>query len=190
MTGTKTAQYCSQHALDGMVNGRSIKCRTEGCGKQPSFGVAGTKTMEYCKQHAPDGMVNARSRKCRTEGCDKQSSFGVAGTKTMEYCAQHPLDRMVNVAKNGTFVNAEEYMRRKVDPHRSEEEVVVSISLSGTKWKSVHPAANASAPSDGSGDSHKRPRHSDVKSKAERMTMPATDMLKYSSVKSEVLLSL
>ena len=81
-------------------------------------------------------------------------------------------------------------MRRKVDPHHSEEEAVVSISPSGTKWKSVHPAANASAPSDGSGDFHKRPRHSDVASKVEGLTMPATDMLKYSSVTSEVLLSL
>ena len=108
----------------------------------------------------------------------------------MECCAEHALDGMVNVTKNGTFANAEEYMRRKVDPHHSEEEAVVSISPSGTKWKTVHPAANASAPSDGSGDSHKRLRHSDVESKAEGLTMPVTDMLKYSSVKSEVLLSL
>ena len=60
-----------QHAPDGMVNVRSRKCRTEGCGKRPSFGIAGTKTGEYCVQHAPDGMVNVCSRKCRTEGCGK-----------------------------------------------------------------------------------------------------------------------
>ena len=79
-----------------------------------------------------DGMVDVRSRKCRIEGCDKQSSLGVAGTKTMEYCAQHAPGGMVNVTKNGTFANAEEYMRRKVDPHHSEEEVVVNICPSGT----------------------------------------------------------
>ncbi|CAN0309166.1 unnamed protein product [Ascophyllum nodosum] len=185
VTGTKTAQYCAQHALDGMVNVCSINCQTQGCGKRSSFGVAGTKMTENCVQHAMDGMVDVRSRKCRTEGCDKQSSFGVAGTKTMEYCAQRAPGGMVNVTKNGTFANAEEYMRRKVDSHHSEEEAVVS-----TKWKTVHPAANASAPSDGSGDSHKRPRHSDVESKAEGLTMAVTDMLKCSSVKSEVLLSL
>ena len=80
-----------------MVDVRRRKCRTEGCGKQPSFGVAGTKTVRYCAQHALDGMVNVCSRKCRTEGCGKQPSFGVAGTKTVRYCAQHALDGMVNV---------------------------------------------------------------------------------------------
>ena len=61
---------------------QSRRCRTEGCGKIPSFGVAGTKTVEYCLQHATDGMVDVKSRKCRTEGCGKRPSFGVAGTKT------------------------------------------------------------------------------------------------------------
>ena len=124
--------------------------------------MTGTKTAQYCTQHALDGMVNVRSRKCRTEGCGKQPSFGVAGTKTIEYCAQHALDGMVNVTKNGTFANVEEYMRRKVDSNHFEEEAVVNISPSGTEWKAVYPAANASAPSDSSGDAHKRPRHSDI----------------------------
>ena len=73
------------------------KCRTEGCGKRASVGVAGTKPGEYCAQHAPEGMVNVRSKKCRTEGCGKQPLFGVAGTKTVEYCAQHAPEGMVNV---------------------------------------------------------------------------------------------
>ena len=77
--------YCAQHAPDGMVNVKSRKCRTEGCGKQPSYGVAGTQTVEYCCQHARDGMVIIySSRKCRTEGCGKKPSYGVAGTKTAE----------------------------------------------------------------------------------------------------------
>ncbi|CAN0228026.1 unnamed protein product, partial [Ascophyllum nodosum] len=75
-----------------MVNITKTKCRTEGCGKQPSFGVAGTKTKEYCSQHAPDGMVDIKSRKCRTKGCGKIPSFGVAGTKTKEFCSQHAPD--------------------------------------------------------------------------------------------------
>ena len=78
---------------------RSRKCRTEGCGTIPSFGVAGTKTVEYRAQHAPEGMVDVKSRKCRTEGCGKLPSFGVAGTKTREYCAQHALEGMVDVKK-------------------------------------------------------------------------------------------
>ena len=98
VVGTKTAEYCAQHAQDGMVDVRSSKCRTEGCGKQPSFGVAGTKTARYCVQHAPNEMVNVKTkRKCRTEGCGKRPSFGVAVTKTAEYCAQHAPDGMVAV---------------------------------------------------------------------------------------------
>ena len=97
-------EYCSQHAPDGMVNIDSRKCKTEGCGKQSSYGVAGTKTAEFCAQHAvdytqhsPDGMVDVYNRKCRTKGWGKGPSYGIAGTKTMEYCAQHALDRMVDV---------------------------------------------------------------------------------------------
>ena len=72
-----------------MVDVKSKTCRTEGCGKQSSFGVAGTNTREYCAQHAPVGMVNVTSKKCRTEGCGKLPSFGVAGTKIREYYIVH-----------------------------------------------------------------------------------------------------
>ena len=57
VAGAKTAEYCAQHAPDGMVDVYNRKCRTGSCGKQPSFGVAGTKTAEFCAQHATDGMV-------------------------------------------------------------------------------------------------------------------------------------
>ena len=90
-------EYCARHAPDGMVNVRSRKCRTEGCGKKPSYGVSGAKTAEYCAQHAPDGMIDVKNRKCGTEGCGKTPSFGVAGTKTAEYCAQHAPGGMVDV---------------------------------------------------------------------------------------------
>ena len=81
-----------QHAPDGMVNVCSTKCRTEGCDKWPSFGVAGTRTLEYCAQHALDGIVNLKTRKCRTEGCGKRPSFGVAGAKTAEYFYNDSID--------------------------------------------------------------------------------------------------
>ena len=48
VAGTKTVEYCAQHAPDGMVDVKCRKCRTEGCGKSPSYGVAGTKSAEYC----------------------------------------------------------------------------------------------------------------------------------------------
>ncbi|CAN0472909.1 unnamed protein product, partial [Ascophyllum nodosum] len=63
VAGTKTAEFCSQHAPDGMEMQKE-EMITEGCDKQPSFGEAGTKTPKYCTQHAPDGMVNVTNRKC------------------------------------------------------------------------------------------------------------------------------
>ncbi|CAM9897347.1 unnamed protein product, partial [Ascophyllum nodosum] len=48
VAGTKTAEYCAQHAPDGMVDIRSGTYRTEGCGKVSLRGVAGTKSTEYC----------------------------------------------------------------------------------------------------------------------------------------------
>ena len=71
-----------------MVDVCSKTCRTEACGKQPSFGVADTKTAEYCANHAPGGMVNVCHKKFRSEGCGKQPFFPVVGTKTVKYCAQ------------------------------------------------------------------------------------------------------
>ena len=63
---TNTVEYCSPHALEGMVDVKNIKCRTEGCGKLAYFGVTGTIMKEYCAQHAPEGMADVKNRKCRT----------------------------------------------------------------------------------------------------------------------------
>ena len=87
----------SAQRLINIVNVKNRKYRTEGCSKQPSFGVASTKTLEYCTQHAPDEKISAKKRKCKTEGSGKELSFGVAGTKTAEYCTQHAPDGMINV---------------------------------------------------------------------------------------------
>ncbi|CAN0478399.1 unnamed protein product [Ascophyllum nodosum] len=97
VAGTKTAEYCAQHAPHGMVDVYNKKCKAESCSKRPSFGVAGTKTAEYCAQHTLDGMVDVKPRKRKTEGSGKKLSFGVAGTTTVEFCAQHASDGMVDV---------------------------------------------------------------------------------------------
>ena len=193
VAGTKTAEYCAQHAPDGMVNVKSRKCRTESCGKEPSFGVAGTKAAEYCVQHASDGMVNICSKKCRTESCVKIPSFGVAGTKTAEYCAQHAPDGMVDVksrkcrtqgcGKGPSFVVAgrttAEYCAqraklqfgvgknrdREVGPLHFWKETIGNAIPSGAKHTTVHlPPTKTSQPSGVSPDSHKRVRHPDVTS--------------------------
>ena len=46
VAGTRKAEYCAQHAPDGMVNVRYKICRTEGRHKQVRFGEVYTKTSE------------------------------------------------------------------------------------------------------------------------------------------------
>ena len=70
VAGTTIAEYCAQHAQNGMVDVKNRKCGFKGCGKRPSFGLANIGTAEYCPQHAP---------------------FGVNGTSKMEYCARHTM---------------------------------------------------------------------------------------------------
>ena len=65
-----------------MADVKNRKCRIDGCGKGPLYGVAGTKPLEYCAQHASDGILNVDSRKWRTESYGHGPSYGVKGTKT------------------------------------------------------------------------------------------------------------
>ena len=87
---TKIVEYCAQHALNGVVNLYNIKCRTEGCGKRPSFGVAGTNSAEYCAQHSTDRTVNVCRKMSTSESCKK--SFRMANTKEAKHFAQHALN--------------------------------------------------------------------------------------------------
>ncbi|CAM9266697.1 unnamed protein product [Ascophyllum nodosum] len=183
VAGTRTVEYCAQHAPDGMVivcstkqrgtegcgkwsssgvAGSSLtdyvmgskKCRTQGCVMRPSFGVAGTRTAEYCAQHAPNGMVNVNGReKCRIEGCSNQLSFGVTDTRKTAYCIQHTRPRY----------RFEGHSRQEIGPHHSDKKNIGGAS--GAKRKTV-PAifAHASPPSDMSGGSRKRVQHLDITS--------------------------
>ena len=190
MAGTETAEYCAQHAKNGMVNVQSRNCKTEGCGTRPLFGVAGARTAEYCAQHAKYGMVDVQNRKCRTEGYDKHLSFGVAGTKTTKPCAQHAPDGMIYVksskcrtescSKEPSFgvagsrmaeycaqnirprFDVEGYIRRETGPHHSEEQTIENASQSDVKRK-ISPC-QASPLSDGIEGSCKRVRHLDIAS--------------------------
>ena len=146
--GTKTAEYCRQHASDGMVIVRGNMCGTDGCGKHPSFGVAGTKTAEYCRPHALGGMVNVR-RKVRTEDSGMISVFEVAVTKTVDYCAQHMRPRC---GVGGC--------RRGIDPNHSRKESLGVATLSSSKHETVHsPPVQASPLSGDRRVSRKRVRH-------------------------------
>ncbi|CAN0097843.1 unnamed protein product [Ascophyllum nodosum] len=195
VAGTKTMEYCAQHAPDGMVNVKNKKCKTKGCRRGPSFGVAGTKTVEYCAQHASDGMVGVCSIKCRSEGCDKQTSLGVACTKTVEYCALHA----------GPKCDVEGYTEEEVGPPHSGREIIGNITPNGAEHKIVHPPAITPPPSECSRGSRKRVHHSEITSTASKRaisresaggagTMPDVDgqnslVKRDNSVKIEVQLS-
>ena len=197
MADAKTAEHCSQHAPDGMVNVRSSACRTESCGKRPLFGVTGTKTSEYCTQHAPEGRVDVKNRKGITEGCGKQPSFGVAGTKAVEYGAHFAPNGMVDAcSRNGTTggcgkklsfgvantitveyhaqntrlkCGVEGHREREVSPHHYGKETIGGVIPSGGKHTDVHPLlTQASPPSAGSRGSRKRARHSEITSTASK----------------------
>ncbi|CAM9918179.1 unnamed protein product [Ascophyllum nodosum] len=180
MAGTTTAEYCAQHAPDGMVNIFSRKGKTEGFGKQPLFGVEGTKTEEYCVQHTLDGMVDVCNRKYRTEGCGSLPSFGVAGTKTAEYCPQHASYEMVDVcskkcrtqgcgkkplfgvANTRTTEYCAQHARLKcgVGPHHSGNKTIGYVTPTGATAITFRPSpTNASPPSGASWGSRKRVRH-------------------------------
>ena len=155
-------ECCAQHAPDGMVDVKSRKCRTEGCGKRPSHGVGGTKTAEYCAQHAPDGMVDVCTKKCRTEGCGKKPSFGVTNTRTAEYCAQHArLKCGVEGCREG-----------EVDPHHSGKDIIGNMLPNGAKYQTVHPPATTSPQSEGGQGSRKRVRHPEFTSTASMRPIP------------------
>lgn len=68
MEGTKKAERCAQHAMDGMVNVLYKRCGHPGCTTRPSNGVRG-ETPEFCLQHAEQGIVVSRTgRPANSEG--------------------------------------------------------------------------------------------------------------------------
>ncbi|CAN0439672.1 unnamed protein product, partial [Pylaiella littoralis] len=64
VAGTETAEFCSGHANDGMVDVVTKKCTRLGCTKQPRYGMAGTKMAEFCSGQSKGGMVDVVTKKC------------------------------------------------------------------------------------------------------------------------------
>ena len=92
VAGTKTVEYCAQHAPDEMVDIKSKKCRTQGCGKGPSFGMAGTTTAEYCAQRArlQFGVEKNRDREVGPHHFWKET-IGNAIPSGAKHTTVHPL---------------------------------------------------------------------------------------------------
>ena len=97
--GSKTAEFCVQHAIEGMVPVvKGKRCAHPSCNKQPLYAQERGKMREFCAQHKKEGMVDVARKRCAHPSCNKQPSFGVEGSKTAEFCAQHKKGGMTNVA--------------------------------------------------------------------------------------------
>lgn len=66
---TTRAEFCSQHAREGMVDVRNKGCGHHGCSTQPSYRFPG-ETSQVCAQHAREGMVSKYGKHRGVDGPD------------------------------------------------------------------------------------------------------------------------
>eukprot|EP00752_Nemacystus_decipiens_P005692 g5152.t1 len=77
------------------------KCPVQGCGKEPSFGVAGTRSAKFCRVHADPTMVNVRAnRKCASPGCETRPAYGQPGSGKSQFCKPHALPGMAKYCQD------------------------------------------------------------------------------------------
>ena len=67
------AEYCRDHAEDGMVDVDTKKRIHHRCIRQPSLGKAGGKA-EYCRDHADDWMVDVTKNRCLNHSTVKRAA--------------------------------------------------------------------------------------------------------------------
>ncbi len=89
------AEYCSEHADDGMVDVRSKRCAHADCTTRPSCGKAGGKA-EYCRDHAEDAMVNVNRKRCAHGSSSTSARFSVEGGARI-FCARHDEEGFVSL---------------------------------------------------------------------------------------------
>ena len=106
-----SADYRSQHKLEGMIDVIHKRCIAPECMKSPSFGVEGG-SPQYCADHKPAGVIDVffgRSpekellrdgvpkahKRCMATGCTVLRSFGIPG-QPAQYCNKHKLEGMIN----------------------------------------------------------------------------------------------
>ena len=163
-TGTKRAEYCLQHALDGMIDVVSKRCAHNGCIKQPSYGVAGYGNSKYCAQHALDG-------RCAHDDCTRQPIYGMPGTSTNEYCSHNALAGVgfiVNKNRSSGGVTSPsdgvaDDNRRETTQKHTLEKTAISESLISIKHESFDTSSTQTRVYMSSGgSSRKRPRQLNV----------------------------
>ncbi|CAM9586078.1 unnamed protein product, partial [Pylaiella littoralis] len=86
--GTKTAEFCSGHAKDGMVNIMSERWNHRGCTKHAKVCVAGAKKAEFCSGRTKGEIVQVVNDGCAQPGCTTLPNFGVTGS-TQTFSVRH-----------------------------------------------------------------------------------------------------
>lgn len=89
--------YCSNHALEGMIDVISIKCLEKNCNIQAIYNLPNEKNALYCKKHALSDMINIKDKKCLQEDCNKIPCFNFPNEKTGIFCKKHAFSDMINV---------------------------------------------------------------------------------------------
>ena len=87
--GRKTAAYCSQHALDSLVDIIHTRCSYDSCTRKPCFNVEGSKKGAYCSQHAQTGMVDVLHKRCSHSSCLQRQASGLVTDGTTTACSRH-----------------------------------------------------------------------------------------------------
>ena len=87
--GESKLLYCKYHKIDGMVNVKHKKCKSEGCDKIPNFNIPGASKGLYCKDHKEAGMENVKNKRCEVQGCDKYPIYNEPGESKGLYCVDH-----------------------------------------------------------------------------------------------------
>lgn len=94
--GSAVADFCSEHAAEGMVSLRTRRCSHDGCSTTASLNVKGSKKAKFCRVIAEPGMVRVTGRLCSQDGCTKAASFTLKG-KSPRFCRKHAAPDMINV---------------------------------------------------------------------------------------------
>ncbi|CAM9986648.1 unnamed protein product, partial [Sphacelaria rigidula] len=103
--GSKSALYCSTHALAGMVDVKTKRCLSKGCRKPPCYGHRedtdaraegvdnarkATGGAMYCADHAEKSMVRiTKGNSCEADLCNKIPLYGKKGTTRALFCSDH-----------------------------------------------------------------------------------------------------
>jgi hypothetical protein len=79
--------YCHDHREPDHVNVRSTKCMSEGCRKQPIFGLEQNRPLS-CKEHVIDGYKDVIHQLCLHADCGIRPNYGIEKGKPL-YCKKH-----------------------------------------------------------------------------------------------------